>query len=534
MITAAREAIDVAEVLPSLRLDAVLDGAPPGPIHEGDYVIALYDNSSPAKVVSRRVLDAIPDYYADVLSLAAESLEGGQLTPRQDDRLLHLSIPPQSRYLAVFRVIEITPPAGRRRSSTRAEGEIDGAGWRFTVQPLVAYALPQGEGAPGLTSGLNVEPPLPSPGDATTITFPEIVPFPPPGWDPTNPERCGASVGNSQFHNSGPPGRRFNIVILGEGFQQAELPRFDARATTLASGLLRMEPFASHTSKLNIYIGRAFSTDSGTTNWDPNDRQCQTPGPSRCTFFEIQSCWVSGVPCIPSNIGYMGSPRPEWLYAAADEIVAMEWVDLIIVIANIDTRGGSAFRSQRIAFVGNFTPDEEFINLAAHEAAHVIAALGEEYISIIPWSGTRNLRNVVDRDARENAWWKPLARVGEVDPSGRFRHVYDCPADPQNAPCTVWVNEPSTIDNNDPMHLGLYWGASFIDPGEDPCVAFQGWNSRFPYVSQLGRNFFRGRARCRMRLLRWEFCRVCSAAMVEQLWLRTIRPLLPLIQTSKW
>ena len=86
-------------------------------------------------------------------------------------------------------------------------------------------------------------------------------------------------------------------------------------------------------------------------------------------------------------------------------------------------------------------------------------------------------------------------RSGELDASNAFKAVHVL-GDPADADC-----QPTMPPANLGM-LGLYWGCQDSDPPDpEGCVN---------YCDNRAGTFYRPMAECKMRRLKYEFCRVCS------------------------
>jgi hypothetical protein len=301
--------------------------------------------------------------------------------------------------------------------------------------------------------------------------------------------------------SSGSPVDHFDIVILGDGFDEGELGTYDARAQTLANGLLTIPPFSTFASKINIHSVRAISAQTGITHC-PNVA-------TRNTYFRCRGNFNGeGFP------GFVGTDEPDRIYEAAEAIAPREEMDIFVMIANCTgSEGGSAFPDLALACVTMWEDIPSFVNIAAHEMGHVLARSAEEYISCVgddPATTYPNQATEAEKQA-DTVWWKSLAQPGELDGSGAFLavHVLGDPFDANNEP----VVAPGLTG-----FLGLYWGCQDVDlpPGTSPpgmCNFYQ---------EPTGAPFYRGQARCKMRRRGWPFCRVCST-LIEDV-IRTAAP----------
>lgn len=383
--------------------------------------------------------------------------------------------------------------------SVEARRRADGvSGLELDRRPLGLYYLGSGDLLP--------VPPLPIPWPSPPGPLP--LPLPPPiTWRPPR-EPFGRHLDPARWRilphgyiqnaqtivSTGSPADQFDIVILGDGFQESELGIFDARVALIAGGLLTMPPFDGLAGRINIHSVRVVSTDSGITN-------CPSAGGTRQTFFNVEGNFNG------QYAGFVGTHTPQVIYQAAELIAPREQLELFLVIANCSLPGGSAFPEQDLAFVTMWplAPDPmKFVNIAAHEAAHVIANLGEEYIGCEPPDPCKTYPNQITEAQKQadDVWWKSLALPAELQ-NNAFRavHAFGDPFDANNEPIV-----PSTVAGM----LGLYWGCQDIDPAIPP----QGGTCD-PYQDPRGAPFHRGMARCKMRKSFFPFCRVCSLMLED-------------------
>ena len=97
----------------------------------------------------------------------------------------------------------------------------------------------------------------------------------------------GAIVGTSLIVDHGPPADRWNLVIVGDGYRQAELAQFATNAQDVVTALFGAPPFNDPggflfpplTSAINVYRVDVRSTDSGAD--DPPPAAGPAPPPPR-------------------------------------------------------------------------------------------------------------------------------------------------------------------------------------------------------------------------------------------------------------
>jgi hypothetical protein len=434
------------------------------------------------------------------------------MKPSFDDRFLHLEVPRDAAYLLFWRTRVV--PVGRNSPAFGKSKALVGTGpygdVRFEWELLGAYSLKD------KVDRILREPlPFPFPIEVERADWIAVVAalrtfqtrwrgefiFPP----------RGRIVDQRTVLDNGDPAEHFNIVITGDGFLEADVDEFEWRAMKIVDGFLATKPFSDHTARLNIHLIYAASLVSG-IGYVGGASAASAP-----TYYGVQGAWPD--PTLPAGYssypGYCGTSSPWRVYDAALDFAPADQIQLFIVIANCPDPGGSAFHDQRIAFVTSGTAASELASTAIHESAHVIGNLGEEYISPLPWDGVTEFHNVIGRAKREYAWWKQLASAAELDAGGRFKYVHDCPDGSQGSACQLGFNSPWLVPSEDPGHLGLFWGAQFVDPEDNVQELLQTWEWDSAWRDKRGNNFFRGRAGCRMRTLDWPFCEVCIEEMTR-------------------
>ena len=69
--------------------------------------------------------------------------------------------------------------------------------------------------------------------------------------------------------SNGPAGRRFDLVLVGDGYRASELDLFHRQAAAQWAALAEREPFASLTSSFNVLLVDVVSQESGADNETP-------------------------------------------------------------------------------------------------------------------------------------------------------------------------------------------------------------------------------------------------------------------------
>jgi len=92
----------------------------------------------------------------------------------------------------------------------------------------------------------------------------------------------GQVLGVTQLLNNGPASLRWNLVLMGDGYQASELPTFLSDADAFVAKLRSTDPFGSIISAVNVFRVDVQSTDSGAD--DPV--ACGGTGATARTYFE--------------------------------------------------------------------------------------------------------------------------------------------------------------------------------------------------------------------------------------------------------
>jgi hypothetical protein len=377
----------------------------------------------------------------------------------------------------------------------------------LTQHPLGTYYLTE---APLLS------PPLPIPGPAPV---PEPLPWADP-WKrrPLHKHRAktelfpwwaallaaGYIEGVETIVNNGDPAHRFDIVIVGDGFQHQELPTFDAWARELSDGLRALPPFDGVAGLINVHTVRTVSYSSGVSNYP-------APNTWRLTYYGVEGHYENA-----AYPGYFGTHTPQRVWDAVEYVAPLQNINLVIVLVNTagqgDGEGASTPPGLGMAFNAHWNTPQDFINFGAHECCHVIAGTSEEYIGC----SAHNALAVYPNQATEQqiasgaVTWLSLAWPGELK-VGNFRavHQHGDPFD-TNGKDPVFILEPERNGM-----LGLYWGCQDSAPAVPPTQCD-------PYQDVRGRFFYRPMAKCKMRRSRDAFCRVCANTIRRRVMLASL------------
>ena len=236
----------------------------------------------------------------------------------------------------------------------------------------------------------------------------------------TVPVRAAQEVGSATvvpIQVNGDPATRFSLVVLGDGYTAADMPKFRAHLDKHLNILWSIEPFRSYRNYFNVYAVEIVSAESGIT-CDPEVRlQRRTP---------LQLQFGGGC----TNINARGVTVP----AAAQALVrqyaqrATPNVDQILIIANSDTYGGIGGGLATTTGGNALSP-----LITPHELGHSLGGLTDEYTysargraggtytGAEPNAIHMTLLSEEAMRAEQKKWWRWLGEVSESGgPIGRY------------------------------------------------------------------------------------------------------------------
>ena len=211
------------------------------------------------------------------------------------------------------------------------------------------------------------------------------------------------------LQKTGPLAKRINVVILGDGFTQSELPKFDQEAQKFMAFFLGYTPYNAYKNYFNFFSIRVPSTESGATNpGTAPDRYPNQPVETKDTYF--------GSSFGTNNIHRSVSIRK---YQAFSTVMATNFpsYDLAIMIVNSPWYGGSGGNP------ATFTLDVQASLIGVHEIGHLFSSLADEY-----WPGisyTRETANMTRNPDPSSVVWRKWLNQNNVS---IFQHTGDADA----------------------------------------------------------------------------------------------------------
>ncbi|WP_231950522.1 M64 family metallopeptidase [Allokutzneria albata] len=164
---------------------------------------------------------------------------------------------------------------------------------------------------------------------------------------------------------TGDPAKRFNLVIVPDGYTAAELPKFREHVDKHLNVMWTLEPFKSYRSYVNVYTVEIASPESG-VSCDPNLTSPQKKTPLRMAF------WGG---CSPTSVQRLLTVDSAAVNRYADLVTGTSGANRqLLAIANSNTYGGAggtyATASGGNALSALITP---------HELGHSLGKLDDEY-----------------------------------------------------------------------------------------------------------------------------------------------------------
>ncbi|MFE5301091.1 M64 family metallopeptidase [Streptomyces sp. NPDC056632] len=180
---------------------------------------------------------------------------------------------------------------------------------------------------------------------------------------PAVAETGGATVVPVQ--TTGPADRRFNLVVMGDGYTAAEMPAFRADLERHLSMLWSIEPFASYRSSINVWAVEVPSRESG-VDCDPG-----LGAPARDTALDM-GFWGG---CNPGSVQRLLTVDGAKAAGYADLVPGTSRANRqIVALAHSSTYGGAG-GSYATASGGNALS----ALITPHEIGHSLGGLQDEY-----------------------------------------------------------------------------------------------------------------------------------------------------------
>jgi len=224
-----------------------------------------------------------------------------------------------------------------------------------------------------------------------------------------NPSLLKSPFKSFTYFENGVPTDHVDIVILGDGYTEAEMPKFHKDVATLTDELFNVEPFRSRKSDFNV---RAIETPSATSG-------VNKPHPG-----------VFNRTPLSMSYGAFDSERYALTYdnRTIRDVAATVPYDYMFILINERTYGGGGIFN----LYSTVAADNKFSRyIFVHEFGHSFAALADEYytsdvsyqtpeITVEPWEP-----NVTALFDPANLKWKELVKPGTPVPTPWGKEEFD-------------------------------------------------------------------------------------------------------------
>jgi hypothetical protein len=287
----------------------------------------------------------------------------------------------------------------------------------------------------------------------------------------------------TQILNSGPPGAKTNIAVLGDGFTEADQAAYSDRVRELLlEGVFANDYFHEDMQAFNIFQVNLISNESGVSQRVYNENGT----PSNGSDDTIISTTLRD-----TALGYIysGSWAHCWVEAGPDSATRIQdaldtWVpdyDFVLIILNEMSFGGCASGTRLVVTRGSSWA------VTAHEFGHGLGALADEYCRPGTYSGEEpGAVNVTANNDAATLKWRRFVHPATPVPTG-------INPNPGNGACTPFNQGTKPADWSAALSAGLFEGAQYRDSGK-----------------------YRPAENCRMRGNSPPFCPVCYTAFKER------------------
>ncbi|MFG3496430.1 M64 family metallopeptidase [Streptomyces sp. NPDC047928] len=166
--------------------------------------------------------------------------------------------------------------------------------------------------------------------------------------------------------DNGPTADRLDVVVIGDGYTAAELPRFREDAREKWAEVAAVEPYTTYQSLFNVWTVDAVSRESGVSG-DPD--RATVRDTALGAYF-----WCGDI----ERLLCIDQEKVDSYVALAPE------ADLVIVLANSAKYGGAGYNepSETLGYEGISTAsagNEKSGQVAIHETGHSLGRLADEY-----------------------------------------------------------------------------------------------------------------------------------------------------------
>ncbi|SBS79211.1 hypothetical protein MHPYR_70132 [uncultured Mycobacterium sp.] len=175
-------------------------------------------------------------------------------------------------------------------------------------------------------------------------------------------EHDGAIVGRQTVRQHGPAARRFNVMVVADGFRAADQAAFATGVVQFVNTLFATPPFDIYRTAINVYRLDVTSTDTGAD--DPAGDPCGGTGAVARTFFDSTFCFRRQTHRLLAG-------DDDRIVAAAK--AALPETHQVMLLVNSTQYGGSGGKA------ATFSLHPDSAGIAIHEMGHSSFHLADEY-----------------------------------------------------------------------------------------------------------------------------------------------------------
>jgi hypothetical protein len=286
----------------------------------------------------------------------------------------------------------------------------------------------------------------------------------------------GTVLGRTRIIDHGPESDRWNIVILGDGYQSSEMTKYHNDVQDFVNRLQTTAPFDTLWAAINIDRVDVASTDSGADDPATCADGSVGSGATRRTYFDAKFCGGG-----QDRRVLTVTEATAIAVATVESPLVIHHVHMMFVIVNSANYGGSG--GMVAVFSTASDPVIPPAEIGIHEMGHTGFNLADEYCidkgaNTFIGAEPTNPNVTIDTNRITNKW-RDLIQPTTNMPTKKNPDCAKCDTDPSPAPAGT---------------VGTFEGALYTHCG---C--------------------FRPQFSCRMRTLGEPFCAVCQRAIRDLL-----------------
>ena len=285
----------------------------------------------------------------------------------------------------------------------------------------------------------------------------------------------GVVIGSTQIFGTAPRNTAFNLVLLADGFTEAQQPGFDTACDDFVTALRATRPFDELSPAINVFRVNVSSTDSGA------DDPTSTGGTGAVVRTYFDSTFGSN-----SIRRLLVCNQTTALQVAAAQVPEFT---VAIVVVNSSVYGGSG------GSVATYSLATGATEIAIHEMGHTAFGLADEYPSYAGGNETGHDHH-------------PAGRAERTERHHQHRPQY----------AEMALGRVAGDGDTDHEQSGLQPGRQPTQPGACRC---RGTVRRRPLLP-LRR--LPAQYDCKMRNLGVPFCRVCEQAIRDRIPVESVPP----------